>query len=233
LIREDALVAIRTYFLLGVLIAAATSGCAGMSGQRFYDEQDKRARGLNEIVDCPTCPSGHREADAIVQAAQNDEVIPPHSKFHPVPTRPVFAPKVVPATATLAITDSSARRHEQQPQPKPAASTLADSSDAAPAPPTLRTAVAKPAAHSVLVKSSAAAPQPAAEETVASSVLAKPKPAGPKLAEPTLIAPAKIEHTGATPLPAAEMVKPVAAATPSPASRTTATSDGWRPRVAN
>jgi hypothetical protein len=225
-------VAIRTHFLLGVLIAAATSGCAGMSGQRFYDEQDKRAHSLNEIVDCPTCPSGHREADAIVQAAQNDEVIPPHSKFHPVPTRPVFAPKVVPATATLAITDSSARRHEQQPQPKPAASTLADSSDAAPAPPTLRTATAKSAAHSVLVESSEAAPPPAAEETVA-SVLARPKLTERKLAKPTLNAPAKIEHTDATPLPVAEMVKPVAATTPTPASRTTATSDGWRPRVAN
>jgi len=225
-------VAIRTHYILGVLIAAATSGCAGMSGQRFYDDQDKRARGLDEIVDCPTCPSGHREADAIVQAAHNDEVIPPNSKFHPVPTRPVFAPKVVPATATLAINDTSARRHEQQPQPTPAASTLADSSDAAPAPPKLRTASPKPAARSVLVKSAEEAARPLPEETVA-SVLAKPKLAEPKLAEPTLIAPAKIEHTDATPVPVAEMVKPVASAAPTPASRTTETSDGWRPRVAN
>lgn len=215
--------AIRSYFVLGVLIAAATSGCAGMSGQRFYDEQDKRARGLDEIVDCPSCPSRQGGHDGIIQAASNDEVIPPHSKFHPVPTRPVFSPKVAPATATLAINDSPA----PQPAEKPEPATLADSSDAPPAPPALRTASAKPAARSVLVKSPAAATKTSPEESL-TSVLNRPK-----LAEPRLVAPATIEYTDATPLPIAATPKLITADTPTPAARVTTTSDGWRPRVAN
>jgi hypothetical protein len=108
-----------------MLAVAAASGCAGMSGQRFYEETKGKAGGLGDLIDCPTCPSASREA--VVSAAHDDSVIPPHAKFHPVPTRPVFAPKVIPASIMV---DAA------EPAGVPTLAVAVDA-DEAPAPPTI------------------------------------------------------------------------------------------------
>jgi hypothetical protein len=218
----------------------AGSGCVGMSGQRYYDEKGKTSRGLEEIVDCPTCPSGERSQGAVVHAAPrragDDSIIPPHAKFHPVPTRPVFAPKVMPASATVEVLPTRAPALAVAAAPNPAAKPVpAIDNDEAPAPP-VTLAVAKPAAQpssrSVLRQNE---PRRLAEDTMA-SVLVASKPAQPTLLD---AADAEPSPTLAEPELAAE---PKIAAMPTPAKKTTAAvaptttrsaGDGWRPRVGN
>ncbi len=223
--------AIRTLLAVGLLALAVGSGCVGISGERYYDETGKKSRGLNEIVDCPTCPSGHGPHDAIVHAApggaRNGGVIAPHAKFHPVPTRPVFAPKVMPASATVEALPQHPHALAIAAAPKPAQPIAASiDSDEAPAPPMMASA-AKPSSRSVL---KASEPQRLSEDTMASVLVAS------KATEPTLIdktdaapspTPADEPEVTNTPTP----VKKIATQSPPAAVRTTG--DGWRPRVAN
>lgn len=197
--------AIRTLFVVGLVVLASGLGCAGMSGQRFY-EQPTGSTGheLSDIVDCPTCPTGRGGRDAIVHAAptaaHDDGVTAPHAKFHPVPTRPVFAPKVALASATVEAVPA-------EPITTPALAVIHD--DEAPTPPRLAAVEKQTSTRSVLKKNQ---PKLLAEDTMTSVLVAR------KSARP-----ATIEHTAATPVPAPAGIS---TATPS-------TSDGWRPRVAN
>jgi hypothetical protein len=180
------------------VLALVECGCQGLAGVRYHNgtELEKLAAGdaLAEVIDSDDSPAGQQ---------------PPHSRFHPVPTRPVFTPQVetepVLSGAVLNRAPEPASSNEaDDPVPPPAA-------EEAPA----RTGSSVAVAHHV-------EPAPAKELT-----------AGPSSRKPRAIKSVLLPATASQPQ------TKVAASEPSPAKETLETEDespalgdGWRPRVA-
>jgi hypothetical protein len=75
---------------IAVLAAVWLTGCSLPRGPINFDPLVPRWISHREVsCDCPPDPL-HHDADIAVDPSA---LQPPHSKFHPVPTRPVFEPR--------------------------------------------------------------------------------------------------------------------------------------------
>lgn len=194
-------------------------GCTGLQGVRFHDgplQGDEHC----ESCDIPgSLGNDAGDASPLGEVAANPAIVAPHSRFHPVPTRPVFesrqgAPAPVPSAGV--ISDGASVEDASATDDPPAGA-----DDATAAAPTSRDARE---AHSVLIDSSPQAVRLAHAEiegtTEDSSTDESSNEEASSRRKPQVsITTSADEETDAPPT-----FKPAATAEPS-------TNDMWRPRV--
>ncbi len=74
--------------ILSAVFALVQCGCQGLQGVRYHD---------NDVCEsCDVADVGYAEdglPQMLAEPMAEPSVLPPHSRFHPVPTRPVFEPQ--------------------------------------------------------------------------------------------------------------------------------------------
>ncbi len=114
------------YWAILAALVLGQSGCTSLLGQRYFDGAEFAC------AECEQAP----------QLAGEAGVVPPHSRYHPVPTRPVFSPQPQAVTVTVATHSAlvSEEKVAQRAEVKKPTQRVARAPVTAPTAPNLRTA---------------------------------------------------------------------------------------------
>lgn len=206
---------IQSYVLWAILavLLLGQSGCSSLFGHRYYDGSELAC------TECEPAP----------QLAGEAGVVPPHSRYHPVPTRPVFSPQPETATITVATHSSPAAEKEIEKEVTKREEVKKPTPRVVGAPVTAPTSANLRTAAAIQRWASDTEPSIAAKPAASGSSSRRVATDEPELAPAPL--PADDEETE-------EIIEAVPQLGPAPARLRTAwtdrfsTGDGWRPRVA-